>query len=161
MIRKRMPAMMTPRDATMPKTAPGNYRSAYEAMLDLLRFGPAVLSLPEFAVILFHVEQTTLKGWDANLHSQRCAVEGMYRVSMGRWQRGPCGVSRSAWKRSNKALVAKGFLKSYSRHRPSGANDATEYAVQWDALAEAFDVWKSRRCVELMLFDLEHEVKEA
>lgn len=157
MIRKRIPTVMTPRNATMPKTAPAGYRTSYEALLDLLRWGPAVMSLSEFAVMLFHVEQSTLKGWDADLHSQRLSVKGMYRVDLGRWVRGPCGVSKSTWNLANKALAKRGLLKSYERHRPHGGYDATEYEVQWGGLARAFDDWKSRKSAELMLFNLEEK----
>lgn len=139
-------------------TAPEGFRSNLEALRAVLQFGPAIMTNAEFIVLLYHVERITLYGRETDQHSRRHALNGIYRNDMGRWVRGPCGVSKSTWIRANQALIVKGFLKTYSLRLKR--HDGTEYEVLWPAIAKAIADWKVVRSEELGLFHLEPPVRE-
>ncbi len=145
--------------SNLPETAPDGYSSNYAAIRDLLRFGPGIMTLTEFAVLLFHAERSTVAGRFSDQHSQRDALRGMYSPGLGRWVRGPAGVGKGTWVRANAALVRHGFLKSYQRWNWHQKNDPTEYEIVWPAISRAIDGWKQRQSEELGLFNIEPEKK--
>jgi len=91
------------------------------------------------AVLLFHAERSTWYGKDAFQHSQAQATGGIYSGRAEWWIRGPAGVSRATWKRSNAELAVEGGPLQRTRRTHAHAGDApTEYSVDWLEFAQKF-----------------------
>lgn len=146
--------------ANLPSTAPDGYRSNQAAIVDLIRFGPAIMTGSELLVVLFHAERSTVMGRASDMHSYRDALKGIYSMPEGRWIRGPAGVSRTTWLRTNAKLVRRGFLRSW-RRTWRGVPDPNEYEVVWTALAAAFAKWRESESEARGMFNLEPLEKEA
>lgn len=127
--------------------APQGYQSNYTAILDLIRFGFAIWSASQMAVLLYHAERSTAIGKDADQHSQRQATEGIYSARQLRWIRGPAGVSLATWKRANAELEQtmerpEGVLKRTRHENQFGKDDPTEYEIDWPAIKKALLKWQ-------------------
>ena len=134
-------------------TGPPGYGSYSDAITDLLRFGPAILTLKAkkdspstaslFSALLFHVERTTTYYKQSDQHGRGQAVDGVYSKRDQEWIRGPAGVSEATWKRCNIVLVDLGFIRPFSRFRPgTECADSTEYVVEWLNIRAAIQEWK-------------------
>jgi|GEM_PF-4505609 len=121
--------------------------------MELISFGPGIWSLPQMAVLLFHAERSTRYGKDADTHSVEQATDGIWSKLQGVRVRGPAGVSRSTWKRTNNELaidpaakLATGnvprVLQILRRYHASGADAPTEYAIDWLAVAHAIATYR-------------------
>jgi hypothetical protein len=119
------------------------FDSNFSAIRDLLRFGFGIWSLPQMAVLLYHAERSTATGKDADQHSQRQAVDGIYSTQQLCWIRGPAGVSLATWKRANAELERDGVLRRRLRSHYSGGNEATEYELDWPAISRGIAAWKA------------------
>ena len=120
------------------RTAPPGWPSTFDALLDLIRFGPQIWGMTNFTVLLFHIERTTWK--DADQHSQSQAEEGIWSPKLERWVRGSAGVSRATYKRATAELAEGGFITRYRRRHAMHEGDApTEYAPSWRDIREAID----------------------
>jgi hypothetical protein len=138
--------------------APDGFRSNLAAVHVLLQYGPALMTNAEFVVLLYHVERITLMGRETDQHSGRQAGVGIYRNDVGRWVRGPCGVGATTWTKANRALIAKGFVRTYDLRLKR--HDGIEYEVLWPAIAKAIAAWKRARCAEMGLFCLEIDTEK-
>jgi hypothetical protein len=126
----------------MAHTAPQGYGSNYAAILDLLRFGYAIWTPNEMAVLLFHAERSTAAGRETDQHSASQAMEGIYSQRRLDWVRGPAGVSRATWHRANAELADAGVLKRIRRSGRSGRFEATEFEIDWLAVRGKVGEWK-------------------
>ena len=124
----------------MAHTAPPGYENNYAAIMDLIRFGPAIWSCAQLKVLLFHAERSTVYGKDADRHSEKQAVEGIYSARRFEWVRGPAGLSRAGWYQANGELLIDeeepartpdGVLR---RRRGDGRYEPNEYEIDWRAV---------------------------
>lgn len=103
--------------------------------------------------LLFHAERSTGYGKESDQHSQAQAVRGIYRRGPNSfWVRGPAGLARSTWHKVNAELeqlpwVARPgdpprVLIRERRKHFSGADAATEYAIDWLAVAGVIQEFK-------------------
>jgi hypothetical protein len=133
----------------MAHTAPPGYESNHHAIMDLVRFGPAIWTLAQWAALLFHAERSTAYGKDSDQHSESQAMDGIYSVRRFEWVRGPAGLGRSTWYKTNAQLeidpehpeqTPNGVLK---RHRTgTGRGQVVEYELDWGALKRRIQKWK-------------------
>lgn len=130
-------------------TAPPGYESNYAAIMDLIRYGPAIWSCSQFQALLFHAERSTAYGKDADKHSEKQAIEGIYSARTFSWVRGPSGLSRANWYRANAELVIdnedprKTPLGVLRVHRSgAGRGQVIEYALDWKFVTARIQKWK-------------------
>ena len=133
----------------MAHTAPPGYENNYAAIMDLIRFGPAIWSCAQLKVLLFHAERSTVYGKDADRHSEKQAVEGIYSARRFEWVRGPAGLSRAGWYQANGELLideeepAKTPDGVLRRRRGDGRYEPNEYEIDWRAVKGRISRWKS------------------
>ena len=128
-------------------TAPPGYGSNYAAIVQLIKFGYAIWTPAQMAVLLFHAERSTAIGKDCDQHSETQATNGIYSHHALQWIRGPAGVGRSTWHRANAELetTAKnpsGVLRRSRQTNRHGRDDATEWAIDWHAVKAQIEKWK-------------------
>lgn len=141
----------------MAQTAPPGYDSNLSAILDLIRFGPAIWSCAQFQALLFHAERSTAYGKDADKHSEDQALTGIYSSRQLRWIRGPAGMSRACWYRANAELridpedpaaTPDGVLRV--QNSGSGRGKVVEYSVDWPAVKRRIAEWKEGSQIETL-----------
>lgn len=128
------------------RTAPEGYDSNYQAIIQLLRFGPAIWTNTEMLVLIFHAERSTASGKDSDAHSESQAADGIYSAHSLSWIRGPAGVSRATWYRTNASLERDHqVLQIFRRHRK-----ISDYRIAWPAVKQRIEEWKTsnRRTAE-------------
>lgn len=143
-------------------TAPPGFENNHDALKQLIRFGFGIWTAPQMQVLLFHAERSVSYGKESDQHSQAQAVNGIFSRNAGFWVRGPAGISKATWHRVNSALEsdpevstapqesdAPRVLTRTRRKHASGADAATEYAIDWLKVAEA--IAKFRHTVPEML----------
>jgi hypothetical protein len=134
----------------MAHTAPPGYESNHHAIMDLVRFGPAIWTLHQWAVLVFHAERSTAYGKDSDQHSESQALDGIYSQRQLGWIRGPAGLGRTTWYKTNAQLeidpehpeqTPDGVLR---RHRTGpGRGQVVEYELDWGALKRRIQKWKT------------------
>jgi hypothetical protein len=113
--------------------SPHGYESALEALLDVVRF---TADLPEFTILLFHVERSLGFGKQSDCTSLSQMTDGIFSQRLNTWIRKGCGRQKAAVIRANKALAApdRQFLNVRRRSTPQSGNQPTEYEVNWEVL---------------------------
>lgn len=136
----------------MAHTAPPGYDSNHSALLDLIRFGPAIWSCAQLMALLFHAERSTAYGKDADKHSEDQALEGIYSTRNFAWIRGPAGMGRTAWYKANSELSINdespgSTPEAVLRKRRSGPGRGlvVEYEIDWLAVKARIAKWKEQR----------------
>lgn len=140
--------------------APPGYRTREAALLDLLRFAPAILLARyqqrraqqpgdrvcgvevKFAVLVYHYERACTYRRSSHQNSQADATKGIWDYARQFWKRGPCGVSPKSYQRACAELVDDGLLRRDRRQDRHGANDDSEYEPDWLALRAAIGAWQ-------------------
>ena len=114
-------------------TPPG-YATALDAFLDVVRF---TADLPEFLVLLFHVERSLAYGKPSDCTSLSQIVDGVASQKLNTWIRKGCGLSKAAVVNANRALAHpdRPLLLIRRRSSPALGNEATEYEVNWPILS--------------------------
>lgn len=142
-------ASESPRSTRHRHTAPPGYESNHAALLDLVRFGPAIWGCSQMMALLFHAERSTVYGKASDQHSETQALEGIYSSSQFRWVRGPWGGSRAAWYKANADLAINpeepastpnGVLRLRRSGRGRGA--VVDYELDWPAVKRRIEKWK-------------------
>jgi len=112
------------------------YNGLIAALLDIIRFGPAVLGVPRTLVLLFIAERTVAYRKLADSPSLTQLVEGVYikRGSAVNWVRRGCGLKRSSAAEAIASLVEVGLLRKQKRSDAKKGNLPTRYEIRWDAL---------------------------
>jgi hypothetical protein len=82
---------------------PPGYDDSFSALLDVIRF---TADLPEFLVLLFHVERSLGYGKAADCVSISQTVDGVYSCKFKTWIRKGCGLSKASVARAIRSLVA-------------------------------------------------------
>jgi hypothetical protein len=113
-------------------TPPG-YNTRLAALMDVIRFGPELLSGPEFLALLFHVERSLCYGKKADAASGAQMVRGIYRKDKT-WIRGGSGLKKVAACQANTSLEGKGLLRRTARSSEERGHEPTEYEVLWEPL---------------------------
>jgi ferredoxin len=113
---------------------PPGYESRLFALMDVVRFGPALLPIPEFLALLFHAERVIPYNKPTDAASLAQMTEGI-RKRDGTWIRGGSGNGRSTNAEANRALQAKGLLRRVRRSSRRG-HEPTEYTINWLAVKE-------------------------
>ncbi|HEY1865923.1 MAG TPA: hypothetical protein VGG55_02540 [Candidatus Acidoferrales bacterium] len=130
-------------------TAPPGYDSNHAAIMDLMRFGPAIWSCAQMQVLYFHAERSTAYGKVSDRHSEKQALEGIYSSTQLAWVRGPWGGSRTSWYRinaelqidpENRANTPDGVLKVI--RSGVGRGEIVEYELDWLAVKGRIRKWK-------------------
>ena len=67
---------------------PAGYRTAYDAFLDLIAWGPGAWGKDKFLVVLFHAERTARWGKPHDRHSTSQVTGGVFSRKHGEWVRG-------------------------------------------------------------------------
>jgi len=138
----------------MAQMAPPGYQSNYSAILELIRYGYGIWTPSQMAALLFHAERSTAHGREADQHSANQATEGIYSVRSLSWVRGPSGLSKSTWCRSNNELLidpAKpetlktGVVRKILRTNRYGKDDPTEFELDWRAIKRRIEAWKEQK----------------
>lgn len=130
-------------------TAPQGYKSAYAALLDVIRFAHSITTSTSSAIaLLYHAERSITYGREEDQHSQRQAAEGIWSAKSGQWIRGPSGIGKSTWKRANAELEAAELVSRIRRWNRYGKDDATEYAICWQNVRAAIDAQRYMRAVQ-------------
>jgi hypothetical protein len=125
-------------------TRPPGYQSNHHAVMELVRFGPELWGVTNFAVLLFHAERSTSYGKEADAHSQSQAVDGIYSRRTGEWVRGAAGVSAATWKRANLELEKAGIISKELRQATNTGNAPTEWKINWLAVRGAIQEFKEQ-----------------
>ena len=114
---------------------PPGYANAFDAFLDVVRF---TADLPEFLVLLFHVERSLGYGKPSDRTSLSQMVDGIPSKKLNAWVRRGCGLKKAAIIRANRALASQKRQLLFIRQRKSPAlgNEATEYEVNWPMLTQ-------------------------
>src|ERR1019366_5562655 len=132
----------------MAQTAPPGYDSNFGAILDFMRFGPAIWTPVQILALMFHIERSITYGKIADQHSEGQALDGIYSVQKLAWVRGHCGLSRASWYRANREIeinpeaserTPNGVLR---RIRHTEGSQVTEYEIDWLAFKAVIDRWK-------------------
>lgn len=129
----RYPAEVSPSGSNLEAFIPLGYESAFAALLDVLRFAA---DLPEFRVLLFHVERSLGYGKQSDCTSLSQMVEGILSRKLNTWVRKGCGLKKAAVVRANKSLARpdRQFLRVRRRSSPENGNEPTEYELNWEML---------------------------
>jgi hypothetical protein len=125
------------------RTAPDGYASNFRAILDLLRFGPAIWGPIRTTVLLFHVERSTGYGWQSDQHAESQAMTGVRSQNNREWIRAPAGVGHGTYHRENAELLKAGVLRKFPRRNRRGGHAPTEFAPDWLAIRAAIEAWKT------------------
>jgi putative DNA primase/helicase len=130
----RYPAGVRASDGVLKAFTPPGYASAYDALMDVLRFAA---DLPEFLVLLFHIERSLAYGKASDCSSLSQMVDGVASRELNAWIRKGCGLGKAAVTRANKALARSDRQLLFIRRRSSPAlgNEPTEYEVNWPAVS--------------------------
>jgi Bifunctional DNA primase/polymerase, N-terminal/Primase C terminal 1 (PriCT-1) len=114
---------------------PPGYNSPLEAILDVLRF---TADLPQFLVLLFHVERSLGYGKRADRTALSQITDGVVSHKLNAWVRKGCGLKKAAVTRANKALAGPELQLLHVRRRNSAknGNEPTEYEVNWEGLSQ-------------------------
>ena len=93
------------------------YSGPMAALLDIIRFGPAILGVPRTLVLLFIAERTVAYRKLADAPSLAQIVEGAYskQGTAVQWVRMGCGLKHSAAAEATASLVAMGLLDGKTR----------------------------------------------
>lgn len=132
----------------MAHTAPPGYESNHAAMLDFMRYGPAIWSCSQVLALMFHIERSLAYGKTADEHSEDQALDGIYSNQKLDWVRGPAGLSRATWYRANNELEIDTEKPGTNpnavliRTRRTHGNQVTEYEVDWKAFKAIISRWK-------------------
>src|SRR6202167_221546 len=94
-----------------------SYSGPMESLLDIIRFGPAILGVPRTLVLLFIAERTVAYRKLADAPSLTQIVEGVYRRqgTAVQWVRMGCGLKHSAAVQATASLVDMGLLEKRRR----------------------------------------------
>ena len=113
-----------------------SYSGPMESLLDIIRFGPAILGVPRTLVLLFVAERTVAYRKLADASSLAQIVEGVYRKQGAavQWIRMGCGLKHSAAVQATASLVEMGLLEKRKRGDAKRGNLPTQYEIRWDAL---------------------------
>ncbi len=128
----RYPADVAALEGNRRAFTPPGYASVSEAFLDVVRF---TADLPEFPVLLFHVERSLAYGKRSDCTSLSQMVEGVLSKKRKTWIRKGCGLGKAAVVKANKALARRQLLLIRRRSSPALGNEATEYEVNWPVLS--------------------------
>jgi hypothetical protein len=120
------------------KWIPDGYKSRFEALMDIVRFGPGLLGEAEFKAVLFHAERTAGWGKPSDSSSYDQMVNGIERRNGGGHVRAGCGLSKGAAAKANFHLEKKGLLKRETRKHADGGYSATEYSINWPEIRAYF-----------------------
>jgi hypothetical protein len=114
------------------------------ALLEIIRFGPAVLGVPRTLVLLFIAERTIAYRKLVDAPSLAQIVDGVYskQANAAQWVRRGCGLKHSAAAEATASLVEIGLLGKQKRSNAKKGNLPTQYEIRWDAL-HAYLVEKS------------------
>ena len=132
----------------MAHTAPPGYDSNHSAILEFIRFAPGIWTPSQILALMFHIERSTAYGKESDQHSEGQALDGIYSDRSLSWVRGPAGLSRSTWYRTNRELEidpedpAKTPNGVIRRHRHESGNQVTEYEIDWKAFKRRIAIWK-------------------
>jgi hypothetical protein len=112
------------------------YNGPMAALLDIIRFGPAILGVPRTLVLLFIAERTVAYRKLADAPSLTQIVEGAYskQGTAVQWVRMGCGLKHSAAVEATASLVEMGLLEKRKRSDAKRGNLPTQYEIRWDAL---------------------------
>jgi hypothetical protein len=112
------------------------YNGPMAALLDIIRFGPAILGVPRTLVLLFIAECTVAYRKLADAPSLTQIVEGAYSKQgiAVQWVRMGCGLKHSAAVEATASLVEMGLLEKRKRSDAKRGNLPTQYEIRWDAL---------------------------
>jgi hypothetical protein len=121
---------------------PAGFKSRIEALTFLIQFGPGILPISEFLVLLFHAERSLTYGKKSDAASLSQMTNGIHRQGGG-WIRGGAGVTKSTATAANLQLERRGLLKRTQRDSPRRGHGATEYEVRWADVAGLVEKYSS------------------
>ena len=130
---------MTP-TAAAPRTrgtfTPNGFKKRFEALTFLVQFGPGLLPIPEFLMLLYHAERALTYGKRADATSYDQMAHGVWSKKASRWIRGPAGVNKGTAAAANARLEKWSLLKRRQMDSARRGHQATEYEVQWEKFTE-------------------------